>query len=171
MGSVVRHWIGIVALAAVGCSLDSVEGGEDPDPDPPDPTVDAGPQFACYSDYEAAGDIAHTVAPVAGESCNGDGAWTITIDNAVAGEGETACASAPATLTFNLQVDHVERGGTVIDQDDGARTWTLQMADKGGSCSGTFTYDAADGSSWAISVTENGQDGPLDGQANYTEPR
>jgi len=30
MGSVVRHWIGIVALAAVGCSLDAVEGGGEP---------------------------------------------------------------------------------------------------------------------------------------------
>jgi hypothetical protein len=180
----------VVMFAVVACSLDSVGPVDENDPPPtPEPGIDAGPQFLCYTEYAAAGDVSHAVDPSGTacmmsadcpngevcfqqacelERCDGNGEWTITFTNPQAGEGETACSDAPATLTLTLDVAVVERNATAVDQDDASRTWEGQMADKGGSCSGTFTFTEPDGvTSWSIHAVEDGPDGPLAGKAHY----
>jgi hypothetical protein len=118
------------------------------------------------TEWETTGDIEHTVVP--GESCDGNGTWTLTLENAVAGEGETTCSDAPATITIALDVTVDGRNATGVDQADPSRMWTGQMADKGGSCAGTFTLTEADGvTEWAIHAVENGPDGPLAGESSY----
>jgi hypothetical protein len=56
---------------------------------------------------------------------------------------------------------------SAADNEDGGRTWTVQIRDKGGSCSATFKMDLGGGIEWALIPSEDGADGPLHGTARF----
>lgn len=142
-----------------GDSGDSGDGsGDSPDAFPPEPIL-------CATEYTVTGnDLNHTVTP--GESCEGSGTWSIAVGAPTPDTEYTGCSEAPGDATFNLQV--VAAGEGVYDAsdlDDEGRSWTVNIRDKGGSCSATFKMDLGGGLEWALIPSENGPDGPLHGTA------
>jgi len=138
----------------------SGDGAEAPDAFPPEPIL-------CATEYTVTGnDVSHTVVP--GESCEGSGTWAISIGDAVPDSEYTGCSEAPGDATFNLSVTATgEHIYAATDLDDGDRSWTVEIRDKGGSCAATFEMDLGGGAAWALIPSENGPDGPLHGTARY----
>ena len=138
----------------------SGDGAEAPDAFPPDPIL-------CATEYTVTGnDVAHTVIP--GESCEGSGNWSITVGSPVPDTEYTGCSDAPGDATFNLSVTSTgEHIYAATDLDQGDRTWTVEIRDKGGSCAATFELDLGGGVEWALIPSENGADGPLNGTARF----
>ena len=141
-------------------SGDSGDGSDSPDAFPAEPIL-------CATKYTVTGnDLSHTVTP--GESCEGSGTWSIAVGTPTPDPEYTGCSEAPGDATFNLEVVAAGEGAyTASDLDDGGRTWTVDIRDKGGSCSATFEMDLGGGIEWALIPSENGPDGPLHGTARF----
>ena len=139
---------------------DSGDGADAPDAFPAEPIL-------CATEYTVVGnDLAHAVTP--GESCEGSGTWSISVGTPVPDSDYTGCAEAPGDETFNLNVAAAGEGVyTATDNDDGGRQWSVQIRDKGGSCSATFKLDLGGGIEWSLIPSENGVDGPLHGTARF----
>jgi len=167
----------LLGLSLTACGVGSAPGGGDddstdgdgdsggdgadaPDAIPPEPIL-------CATEYTVTGnDLSHSVTP--GESCEGSGTWSIAVGDAVPDSEYTGCSEAPGDQTFNLEVAAAGEGEyTASDLDDGGRSWTVQIRDKGGSCSATFKVDVGGGIEWALIPSENGVDGPLHGTARF----
>ena len=162
----------LALLTSAGCGVGSTGGGGGggggdggggggsvADAIPPDP-------ITCITDYTVtAGDVTHAVTPAG--SCDGTGTWTITVGDATANDDYGACSDAPGDATYNITVTGTPKNYTGSDNDDPSRVWTVQIDDKGGSCSGSFVWDAGGGVTWAVNPSENGPDGPLMGVAHY----
>lgn len=137
----------------------SGDGVEAPDAIPPEPIL-------CATEYTVTGgDLQHTVIP--GESCDGSGTWTITVGEPVPDSEYTGCGEAPGEETFNISVVKEGEVYAATDLDDGSRAWSVQIRDKGGSCSASFSFDLGGGIEWSLIPSEEGPDGPLDGTARF----
>jgi hypothetical protein len=163
-----------ITLAATGCGVGGIAGDDDEsggdgsdggggDPDSPD-AFPAEP-ILCATKYTVTGDVQHSITP--GESCEGSGQWNVTVGTPVPDEEYTGCAEAPGEESFTFQVAMVAEVYEATDLDDGGRVWTVQIRDKGGSCSATFKHDLGGGIEWALIPGEDGPDGPLDGTARF----
>jgi hypothetical protein len=167
--------LGLSVMAACGVGIapggDDDESGDSGDDggDGPADRADAFPAepILCATEYTVTGtDLAHTVTP--GESCEGSGTWSISVGEATPDSEYTGCSEAPGDATFNLSVVAAGEGVyTASDNDDGGRTWTVEIRDKGGSCAATFQMDLGGGIEWSLIPSENGPDGPLHGTARF----
>ena len=177
LSSLLALLLGLVLASA--CGVGSAPGGGDDDSDDGDSGDDGSGDGAdapdafpaepilCATEYTVVGnDVAHDVIP--GEGCEGSGNWTITVGEATPDTEYTGCAEAPTDESFNLQVSALGEGEySASDNEDGGRTWTVQIRDKGGSCSATFEWDMGGGIEWALIPSEDGADGPLHGTARF----
>ncbi len=178
MPSSPRTWSSLALVVLTACGVGGVKGGDDDDDDGQIDPADAAPDpIQCATKFAATGELDHEIAPVEGGSCDGAGSWTVTLATPTADEdGHDQCTAAPAEQTFNVTVVATDRdennlpiGYSVTDDDDGARTWEINVDDKSGSCSGSFQTQAPDGTTWSWHATEDGADGPLAGQGFYEE--
>ena len=160
---------GVGGVPGAGDDDESDDGsdGDDGGDDGPAPDAIPAEPILCATEYVVNGtDLQHDVVP--GESCEGSGAWLITVGEPVPDSEYTGCAEAPGEQSFNLQVVAAGEGVyEASDNDDGGRTWTVQIRDKGGSCAATFKHDAGGGIEWSLIPSEEGPDGPLDGTARF----
>lgn len=169
--------------AALGCGVgeatgpgddDSSDDGDDGDGAEVDAGetsggVDAAPSGGdgtlCATEYTISGLVDHDQEPEG--ACEGSGQWEVSYATPVPDADSEACADAPLGGTFRFTVARNGEGYTAQDDDDGARAWTVQIRDKSGACSATFTHDLGGGAEWALIPAEAGPGGPLDGVARF----
>jgi hypothetical protein len=164
-------------VGAGGCTLSSSGGGGGGGGGGGDggPSADARPRAdafppdntLCKTDYTVSGDVTHSVVPAG--SCDGSGTWAISAATPVADNDYDACGDASTGEDFQFDVAKDGTSYTATDLVDGARAWTVQVHDKGGSCAATFMYDFGNGTTWSLVPNETGADGPLMGKASWTE--
>jgi hypothetical protein len=138
---------------------ESTEGGADAAPGGGDETA------LCATEYTVLGGVDHDEEPQG--TCDGSGRWEVSYATPVADSDSVACDDAPAAGTFTFTVTRNGDAYSAVDDDNGARTWTVQIRDKSGACSATFTHDAGGGAAWALIPAEEGPGGPLDGVARF----
>jgi len=137
----------------------SDDGGSSPDAGP------SGGDVQCATEYAVGGQVDHEEEPTG--TCDGSGLWEVSAANPLADPDSIGCGDAPAGETFFFGVTRAGDGYQVVDEDQGL-TWTVQIRDKSGSCSATFTHEAG-ASVWSLIAGEDGPGGPLGGTARYEQ--
>src|SRR5690606_23891792 len=116
----------------------------------------------CATRYEASGTLARDNPPVVDGSCDAAGTWTVALTGPMAdADDHPTCDDAPTEVTFEVVVAASMRDpetgapvGRYLARDAEARSWTVSVSDKGGSCSGAFSLDVGQGTGWSWHVTE-----------------
>lgn len=172
----------LALVGAAGCDVGVFSGpgesGDDDDDDGDDgdgggnpanrPDAFPAENIICLTEFIVSGTITHDVLP-AGGSCDAAGTWSLTVSSPTADDDHPGCDQAPGDEDFTIQLSRTE--GEIIydavDLEDESRVWTVQVSDKGGSCSASFRHDLGGGAQWDLISTEQSPGGPIDGTAQY----